>query len=396
MIDLQPIGRRIYELRKQRGLTQTAFAEALHVSPQAVSNWERGIAPPELENLIRIADYFGVSIDDLVRPANKIPLILGIDGGGTKTELVVAATDGRVLNRKLYSGSNPNDIGIEQTITVLTEWIHEVQAESFSPAMICCGIAGVATGDHRQHLMKRLKEKFPRSDIMVDSDIANLFSLNEEAEMAVISGTGSVAFVRSKESFVRLGGWGYLLDSAGSAYDIGRDAVATALAEEDELRVPCATSRFLREQLQVSRVWDAVDVLYADGKPLIASLARSVFQGYRFGDSVAETILIRNVRRLGDLLNLGMQTYHAKPLAVVGGGLFEHYSDVILPLLSQFTKAELVCSDLPPVYGACRRGALAVVTDLPDDFAQTFRESYDMQCRRLKREENVSCCRKPK
>ena len=52
MLDIRTLGSRIKELRKERGLTQDAFAGAIHVSFQAVSNWERGIAPPEIENLI--------------------------------------------------------------------------------------------------------------------------------------------------------------------------------------------------------------------------------------------------------------------------------------------------------------------------------------------------------
>ena len=70
MLDINLLGDRIRELRKQRGLTQNAFADELHVSFQAVSNWERGIAPPELENLINIAAYFGVLVDNLLRPQN--------------------------------------------------------------------------------------------------------------------------------------------------------------------------------------------------------------------------------------------------------------------------------------------------------------------------------------
>ena len=70
MLDINLLGDRIRELRKQRGLTQNAFADELHVSFQAVSNWERGIAPLELENLINIAAYFGVLVDNLLRPQN--------------------------------------------------------------------------------------------------------------------------------------------------------------------------------------------------------------------------------------------------------------------------------------------------------------------------------------
>ena len=65
-MDIKLIGTRIRELRQERGITQGELAKALMISYQAVSNWERGVAPPDLENLIRIASYFGVLTDDLL------------------------------------------------------------------------------------------------------------------------------------------------------------------------------------------------------------------------------------------------------------------------------------------------------------------------------------------
>ena len=59
MLDVKVLGERIKALRKARGITQGDFAKKLCVSFQAVSNWERGIAPPDLDNLIRIASFFG-------------------------------------------------------------------------------------------------------------------------------------------------------------------------------------------------------------------------------------------------------------------------------------------------------------------------------------------------
>ena len=44
---------------------------------------------------------------------------LGIDGGGTKTEFILIDEQGNVLNRYLDKGSNPNDIGIENCVSVL-------------------------------------------------------------------------------------------------------------------------------------------------------------------------------------------------------------------------------------------------------------------------------------
>ncbi len=59
------IGERIKELRKRDGRTQEALATALGVTAQAVSRWEANGGYPDMEILPSIANYFGVSIDEL-------------------------------------------------------------------------------------------------------------------------------------------------------------------------------------------------------------------------------------------------------------------------------------------------------------------------------------------
>lgn len=58
---------RLYELRKNSGLTQNELAEKLDVSRQAISRWEMGTAKPEIENLIALSEIFGVSLDYLLK-----------------------------------------------------------------------------------------------------------------------------------------------------------------------------------------------------------------------------------------------------------------------------------------------------------------------------------------
>ena len=53
-------------LRKSRNLTQEQIADIFHVSPQAVSRWETGITYPDIELLPALADFFSVTVDDLL------------------------------------------------------------------------------------------------------------------------------------------------------------------------------------------------------------------------------------------------------------------------------------------------------------------------------------------
>ena len=58
---------KIYLLRTRRELSQEDLAAALGVSRQSVSKWETGQSVPDLDKIIRMADLFGVSVDELVR-----------------------------------------------------------------------------------------------------------------------------------------------------------------------------------------------------------------------------------------------------------------------------------------------------------------------------------------
>lgn len=61
------LGQRIAELRKARGMTQDELAERMGVSAQAVSKWENDISCPDIMVLPQLADFFGVSVDELLR-----------------------------------------------------------------------------------------------------------------------------------------------------------------------------------------------------------------------------------------------------------------------------------------------------------------------------------------
>lgn len=58
---------KLQKLRKEKGLSQENLAECLELSRQAVAKWEAGQSYPDIDNLISLSNFFGISIDKLVK-----------------------------------------------------------------------------------------------------------------------------------------------------------------------------------------------------------------------------------------------------------------------------------------------------------------------------------------
>lgn len=67
------LGRNIVLRRKKIGLTQVALAEKLNYSDKAVSKWERGESTPDVLTLVQLADFFGVTVNDLLQDPDALP-----------------------------------------------------------------------------------------------------------------------------------------------------------------------------------------------------------------------------------------------------------------------------------------------------------------------------------
>jgi transcriptional regulator with XRE-family HTH domain len=92
-MDINTIGKQIATLRKERGYTQEGLAEALAVSPQAVSKWENGRSLPETSLLPGLARILDCSVDSILNP-NSLQLLEALYGDGLENENVT-----RRLNR---------------------------------------------------------------------------------------------------------------------------------------------------------------------------------------------------------------------------------------------------------------------------------------------------------
>ena len=374
MADINQIGRNIRLLREKKGLTQRALADGVLVSFQAISAWERGLSIPDLENAVRLAQFFGVSVDTLLNSAEQTYFV-GIDGDSTKTEMVLFEKTGTVKRVERLPGANPNDRDLDYSVALLTRGLEQLLG-NLVPVAIFAGIAGTSQENYRKAIAARLADRF-HTQVYVDWDAANVLSMGTDPEnsVAVVCGTGSCVFVRKGSKQYHYGGWGQLFDQAGSAYDVGKDAIRCTLAAEDGLIAHNSLTRRMLDALGGS-AFDNISNIYKKGSPYIAGFAQVVLQAAEAGDDCAKQILQENAKRLALLIQTAVER-HGKPSQVVAAGHFLK-EEAFRRLVQKAAGVELTVQELPPVYGACVEALRFQNITVTDEFHQNFQESYRM------------------
>ena len=374
MADISQIGANIRNFREKKGLTQRALADNVLVSFQAISAWERGLSIPDLENAVRLADYFGVSVDALLTQAGQ-ELFVGINSDSTCTEFVLFEKNGTVKRVERQEGANPNDRGLEHSVGVLIRGLEQLLGNQV-PKAVFAGISGASQMNYRKAIEAQLTQKF-HTNVTVDWDAANVLSMGTDPEnsVAVICGTGSCVFARKGSVQRHYGGWGYLFDQAGAAYDVGRDAMRCTLAAEDGLQEESMLTGMVRQTLEGS-AFDNISTIYKNGSPYIAGLSKLVLQAAGSGDAVADRILRNNAERLALLIRKAVSS-NGVPDQIIATGSFIK-NDLFREMVEQYAGVKLTLPELPQVYGACIEALRAEKQQACDTFLQNFKESYKM------------------
>jgi N-acetylglucosamine kinase len=158
-------------------------------------------------------------------------LVLGFDGGGTKTECVLMDESGVVLARSRAGASNAVNVGAEGSAAALAEaGSQALRLAAKSPSdvsFILAGISGAGEPNLRSAIQSYLQPAFPAATIAITSDLVlSLGATGESPSVVVIAGTGSAVLGKSGAKFARAGGFGPIIGDPGSANDIGRKTVA--------------------------------------------------------------------------------------------------------------------------------------------------------------------------
>lgn len=129
------LGETIYNLRKEKKLSQGDLAEQLSVSRQSVSKWENNSAVPDLDKLVKLSTIFGVSLDELVKgemPAGEA------DNGGQAAEAEHTDTAKSIITKRFIVGMVL--MGVGAIVGIMSMFLlGSIMALIFSLPFIICG-----------------------------------------------------------------------------------------------------------------------------------------------------------------------------------------------------------------------------------------------------------------
>ncbi|MGG3889624.1 N-acetylglucosamine kinase [Metabacillus fastidiosus] len=239
-----------------------------------------------------------------------MPYVIGVDGGGTKTTVMIAPLDhdDHMIQQTYRQSSNPLISGENEIAYMLLakikmilnhETIHPTEIKS-----ICLGLAGVQSTSIRKNLHEimfclLLQNGFLENvkiNLVTDLEIAlkgSLGSRHKEGIM-VISGTGSNAIgIDHNKNIYRCGGWGEYLGDEGSGYFISRQALMSVMRAHDGRGHSTVLKDRILGKLNLQQVDDLILLIQRqrNKKKFLASLSPLVFDAAEEGDVIANQIL---------------------------------------------------------------------------------------------------------
>lgn len=250
--------------------------------------------------------------------------VIGIEGGGTKSQGVALSLDGKILKKAQGPGTNLQTLEEKELRERLMALVAKLKLKD-KPVGICVGLAGCDREQDKKKLKGILKSSFPGTPCMAESDARiGLFAAFEKSPgILLIAGTGSVAIGQDGKGRIhRAGGWGYLLGDEGSGYALGREAIRTCLSGR-KTRMAALIKRSLGlKEMEAIIPW----VYYRKDAPReIAMLAQVVFEAARKKDPAALEIVGNGASALCDLVfDLAEQLGLGQPRIAFGGGLLSH------------------------------------------------------------------------
>jgi N-acetylglucosamine kinase-like BadF-type ATPase len=241
-------------------------------------------------------------------------LVLGIDGGGTKTVCWLAPladdSTGTVVGRGTSGPGNPRAAGFETAQANIDAAIAAAFADAKLPRTIvaaaCLSLAGAGRASEQERITKWAESRALATKIIVTDDAEPILAVagDRENSIALIAGTGSLCVGRTADGRrARAGGWGYLLGDEGIGYAIGLAALRAAVRAADGRGTATDMLGVLVKRLDAKTPQQLVERVYSPDmtRERIAALADVPFD-LATTDAVAGQIVDQAVNDLVDMV----------------------------------------------------------------------------------------------
>ncbi|MGL4382200.1 MAG: N-acetylglucosamine kinase [Bacilli bacterium] len=190
-------------------------------------------------------------------------MYLGIDSGGTSTIFTLIDQNKAIIIQKEYPTIHLHQVKATGMIQVLNEGINYFK--QYDLQYIFFAIAGYAESIHDDQtindIIKSLDLNIPYH---IDNDMmaGMVGSLNNKDGINIIAGTGSIASIRIKDTFFRVGGWGPIIGDEGSAYWVGLKILNEYTKQKDGRHQPSALLDLLTKELELNPQHTMIDLVY--------------------------------------------------------------------------------------------------------------------------------------
>jgi glucosamine kinase len=295
-------------------------------------------------------------------------IVVGMDGGGSKTRVVVADEAGTQLGEVVAPGSAVRPGQVEHSADVIAAAFHDALASCemthVVPKVLCVGVAGVGREPERQALWQALTSRELAEEVVIHTDISVALddAFGEGPGVLLVSGTGSVAYGRGPSGQVaRCGGWGPICGDEGSGQWVGRRALSVVTASVDGREPETALIGAVLTAAQVNEPQDLIAWAAEASPAQLASLAPVVSSVADAGDLRANAIISLAVEELVvHVRTLARQLFGderaATPVAFTGGMLTK--GTTLRKRLEHRLKSAVPGAQIHPVEVNAARGAV--------------------------------------